>query len=97
MNISNERPNRQREELRECALGWLDEGMSLFAVSQFTGVPEAQIRQWDRERVKVTNPVMVLMHKGMTCKEIGEELGISENAAHYLVVDTWREEKERDR
>lgn len=89
--------SQSHSELRECALGWLDEGMSLFQVSQFTGVPEVTIRQWDRERVKGKNPVMALMHKGMTCKEIGEELGISENAAHYLVVDTWREEKEANR
>ncbi len=84
-------------DLRECALGWLDEGMSLFQVSQFTGVPEEQIRKWDRERTRGINPAIALMHEGKTCAEIGQELGISEAAAHYLVVDAWREDKEARR
>lgn len=84
-------------DLRECALGWLDEGMSLFQVSQFTGVSEEQIRKWDRERTRGINPAIALMHEGKTCAEIGQELGISEAAAHYLVVDAWREDKEARR
>ena len=81
--------------LRESALGWLDAGMTPLQVSQFTGASVEQVRQWDKERTLGKNPVMELMHKGYTCAQIGAELGISENAAHYLVVDTWRQDKER--
>ena len=83
------------ENIRECALGWLDEGMTPLQVAQFTGATVEQIREWDRERTFGRNPAMELMHKGYTPAEIGEALGISERAAHYLVVDTWREDKER--
>ena len=61
------------------------------------GVPEEQIRKWDRERTRGINPAIALMHEGKTCAEIGQELGISEAAAHYLVVDAWREDKEARR
>lgn len=83
------------ESLRECALGWLDEGMTPLQVAQFTGATVDQVRQWDKERTLGKNPVLELMHQGKTCAEIAQALGISEEAAHYLVVDTWKHDKER--
>ena len=54
------------ESLKECALGWLDEGMTPLQVAQFTGASVEQIRAWDRERTFGRNPAMELMHKGYT-------------------------------
>ena len=83
------------EDIRDVAIGWLDEGMTPLQVAHFTGASAEQVRAWDRERSFKRNPAIELMHKGCTCAEIAEALGITERAAHNLVVDTWREDKER--
>lgn len=69
--------------------------MTPLQVASFTGASVEQVKEWDKVRTLGKNLVLELMHKGYTCAEISKALGISENATHYLVVDSWREDKER--
>lgn len=83
-------------DVRKNALQMLEDGMSLKAVAACSGTTEAQVKEWcdeDCEKQR-KNPVLALMHRGMTCAEIVAELGCSPETAHDLVVTEWRKQKE---
>ena len=85
------------EKAKSLALEMLEDGMSLSMIALYTGTTEKQIEKWREEESKyqAKNPVLALMHKGMTCEEIGKELGCTTEAAHTMVVAAWRKDKDR--
>lgn len=63
-------------DVRKNALQMLEDGMSLKAAAACSGTTKAQIREWcdeDYEKRR-KNPVLALMHRGMTCAEIVAEM-----------------------
>lgn len=82
-------------DIRQNALDMLDDGMSVTMVAAYSGTTEAQIREWRDSANAAKRPILSLMHKGMTRKEIAKEIGCTPETAHNLVVSEWRKDKEK--
>lgn len=88
--------NQSDKELKRIAFEMLIDGMPESLVAGFVGVTEDAIKQWiaNTNNLNNKNKILSLMHKGMTCSEIGKALGVSPEVAHDLVVAEWRKQKE---
>lgn len=79
---------------KKTAIEMLEDGMTLEMAASYVGATVEQVKEW-RAEAYTKDPILALMHKGMTCAEIAKEIGCTPETARSMVVLAWKKEKEK--